>query len=68
MIQWLGLSPFTAVSLGSSPGQGIELRSQQAAQHGKKKEKKKKISINWENKVPGTLLHGMRDLSFPTKD
>ena len=38
MIQWLGLSPFTAVSLGSSPGQGIELRSQQAAQHGQKKE------------------------------
>ena len=55
MIQWLGLT-LTAMGLGSSPGQGLELRSQQAAQHGQKK-KKKKISISWENKVPGTLLH-----------
>ena len=54
MIQWLGLT-LTAMGLGSSPGQGIELRSQQAAQHGQKK--KKMISISWENKVPGTLLH-----------
>ena len=50
MIQWLGLSPFTAVSLGSSPGQGIELRSQQAAQHGKKKEKKKKFPLTGKTK------------------
>ena len=39
MIQWLGLT-LTAMGLGSSPGQGIELRSQQAAQHGQKKKKR----------------------------
>ena len=45
VVQWLGLSAFTAVGLGSTPGQGTKIR--QAAQHSQKK--KKKTVCFWEN-------------------
>ena len=40
-VQWLGLDTFTAESVGSIPGRGTKIL--QAAWHGQKKKKKKKL-------------------------
>ena len=42
VVQWLGLSAFTAVGPGSIPGRGAKIP--QATRHSQKKKKKKKKS------------------------
>ena len=44
MVQWLRLSAFTAVGLGSTPGWGTKIP--QAAWHGQKKKNKQKNKFN----------------------
>ena len=48
MVQWLGLTAFTAVSPGSVPGQGTKIL--QAACCGWKRKKKKKLKKMFLNK------------------
>ena len=43
VVQWLGLSAFTVVGLGSIPGWGSKIL--QAAQHGQKKRKEKIVIL-----------------------
>ena len=61
MVQWLGLSPFTAGGAGSIPGWGTKIL--QVAWRGQKKKKKKK---SCPLKYDTELSHGLNGKTRPT--